>query len=219
VRVSRHVVAGGLVAALVVHFGFTLLYLMPANPIGLRVRPVVSGYVDPFFTQNWALFAPDPIVDTRELLVSCRHPDGRGGSTDTPWANITTPLRDKRAEYRVGPSNAIERAQMGPLHLVLAPGDPLIERLARDKAKEFAALIDEYEQERKQNAERGHRLLRRVASAACDRLVGRGAATQVAMRMLVTPSPPFSRRAEPMSASETRYVDFPWGPYESVALF
>lgn len=218
-RISRHVVAGGLITALTVHFALTLLYLMPANPVGLRVRPAVSAYMDPFFTQNWALFAPDPIVDTRELLVSCRIRDGHGGATDTAWANITSPLRDKRAEYRVGPANAIERAQMGPLHLVLAPGDPLIERLARDKGKEFAALIADYEQERKRTAERGHRLLRRVASAACDRLYGDGAATEVAMRMLVTESPPFSRRAEPLSSSATRYVDFPWGPYERVALF
>ena len=220
-RLAPHLVAGSLILALAVHFGFTLLYLAPANAVGLRARPVVSGYMEPFFRQNWSLFAPDPLVDTRQLLVSCRVADGRGGTRDTDWADITTPLRDQRYTYRLGPSSALERTQMGPLHMILAPEDPLIERLAErdDPKKEFAALLSRYEAERTGTADRGQRLLRRVASVACDRIVGPGVATEVATRMRVTESPPFSRRHEPLSSSTSRYVDFPWGPHEPVTPF
>jgi len=220
-RLAPHLVAGTLILALAVHFGFTLLYLAPANAVGLRARPIVNRYMEPYFRQNWSLFAPDPLVDTRHLLVSCRVSDGRGGTRDTEWADITTPLREKRAVYRVGPSAPLERTQMGPLHMILAPGDRLVERLARRKDAEaqFASLLAEYESERARAAERGHRLLRRVASAACDRILGAGATSAVAMRMRVTESPPFSHRSDPLSTSASRYVEFPWGPYERVTLF
>ena len=171
----------------------------------------------PYFTQAWTLFAPDPIVDTRELLVSCRIARPDGATEDSPWLDITTPLRDQRARYRIGPASALERAQSGGLHMVLAPPDPLIARLA-DTAKNDLAYVA-YKEQRAAMIEQGHRLLRRVASAACDRAYGRDATTEVAVRMLRTPSPPFSQRRAPLSASQTTYLEFPRGRYESVAPF
>jgi hypothetical protein len=213
----HHVTAAALVAALVFHFSATCLYLTPPNAIALRWRPTVDRYMTPYFAQAWTLFAPDPIVDTRELLVSCRIARADGSFEDSPWLDITTPLRDQRARYRIGPASALERAQTGGLHIVLAPPDPLIERLGADAENDpaFAA----YKAQRAAVVEQGQRLLRRVASAACDRAYGRGVTTEVAVRMLRTPSPPFSHRRAPLSESETTYVDFPRGPYEPVAAF
>ena len=205
------------ITALVFHFSATCLYLTPPNAIALRWRPTVDRYMTPYFAQAWTLFAPDPIVDTRELLVSCRIVRPDGSVEDSPWLDITTPLRDQRARYRIGPASALERAQTGGLHIVLAPPDPLIERLGDDAENDPAYAA--YKAQRDKIVEQGHRLLRRVASAACDRTYGDGVTREVAVRMLRTPSPPFSQRRAPLSESETTYVDFPRGPYERVAAY
>lgn len=216
-RSVHHVTAAALVAALVFHFSATCLYLTPPNAIVLRARPAVDRYMSPYFAQAWTLFAPDPIVDTRELLVSCQIARPDGSTEDSPWLDITTPLRDQRARYRIGPASALERAQTGGLHIVLAPPDPLIERLAENGEHDPAYVA--YKEQRAAMVEQGNRLLRRVASASCDRAYGRGATTEVGVRMLRTPSPPFSQRRAPLSSSETTYIDFPRGPYEPVAPF
>src|SRR4051794_17762784 len=71
-RRALKLLPGVLVMVLSIHFGMTLVYLMPLNPIVLRVAPVVDGYMVPWFVQDWHLFAPNPINETHMLLVSCR---------------------------------------------------------------------------------------------------------------------------------------------------
>jgi hypothetical protein len=215
VRVLHHLVAGALIAVLVVHFTLTLGYLTPPNAIGIRLRPVIDRYMEPYFSQAWSLFAPDPVVDTRELLVSCRVRDPDGSQRDTAWANITSPLRAQRAVYRIGPSNTVERAQLGPLHVVLAPAAPTTPPDAAPTGTGATTVAEDPATARR--TEDGRRLLRRVASAVCDRSQGAGVTVAVAVRMLRTESPPFSRRHEPLSTSKTTYLDFPWGPHERVA--
>lgn len=203
---------------LIVHFAFTVAYLMPPNPLRLEHQAAISGYMEPYFAQNWSLFAPDPIVDTRLLLVACRR-RGHGPDAHVSWTNITAPLRRTRATQRIGPVLAIERNQMGALHSVFAPEDPLIARLAAVDAEKYASVIATYDAVRSRIAERGLRVLRRVASAECDRLHGAGGTSEVGMRMVIIKSPPFSRRGQPLERGETHYVDLPWGSHERVAAY
>ena len=53
--------AGLLAIVLGLHFVITLIYLMPLNPIKLRLAPLITGYMQPFFAQDWRFFAPEPI--------------------------------------------------------------------------------------------------------------------------------------------------------------
>jgi hypothetical protein len=169
-------------------------------------------------SQNWALFAPDPTADTRLLLVSCRIPQADGELVETPWVNITAPLREVKGRYRIGPANRLERAQMAPLYLMFPPGDPMLERAAQRNEKHiFDEVLAEYEELRRDAVVQGQRLLTRVASAECDRAYGAGRVTEVATRMVTIEPPKFSKRREPDSAGETQYVQFPWKPYEHVA--
>src|SRR5262245_53866178 len=68
-RHALRLVPGVLVMVLSFHFGMTMVYLMPLNPIVLRAAPVVDGYMVPWFVQDWHLFAPNPINETHMLLV------------------------------------------------------------------------------------------------------------------------------------------------------
>jgi hypothetical protein len=217
-QVLRHAVPAVLIAALAVHFTCTLVYLMPPNPMSVRARPVVGSYMEPFFSQNWSLFAPDPVADTRLLLVSCRVEEPDGSATETPWANITSPLRAVKSRYRVGPANQLERAQLAPLYMIFPPGDALIEKVASQNEEHlFDEVLAQYEEARRKTLTDGTRLLTRVGSAECDRIHGTGRTREVALRMVTIEPPKFSQRHLPDSAGDTLYVQFPWAPYESVA--
>jgi hypothetical protein len=202
-------------AVLSIHFAATLVYLMPANPVKLRLLPVVSRYIEPFFTQKWELFAPDPLVDTRLLLVSCRLDDG----SETEWSDMTTPLREAYYHNRLSPSARIDRAQQSSIHLIYRPDDPLFARLLRLKedTAEYRELAAQYGQERLQLATRGKRVLSRTGAVECDRLYGTGRTQAVRVRMVQIKAPPFSKRQLTNAAGETKYVDFEWAPYESVS--
>src|SRR5262245_59862813 len=81
-----------LAIVLSIHFVLTLLYLLPLNPTTLRLAPVVAGYMAPFFVQDWRLFAPDQISETRILQVACRLRLAPGSTVETAWMDISTPL-------------------------------------------------------------------------------------------------------------------------------
>ena len=88
-RWSRALVAGmtlAVTAVVVVHLAATFLYNAPANPVSQRYTKQVNWWMQPLFSQNWRLFAPNPIsenveVDARASVV----PDGR----TTGWVNLS----------------------------------------------------------------------------------------------------------------------------------
>jgi len=83
----------------VFHFGATALYLLPANPLTNLYSQSVSAYMDPIFTQNWNLFAPEPATSSLKMWHSC--------SDDKSWTQWQDPIhslikkhQDNRFTYR-----------------------------------------------------------------------------------------------------------------------
>ncbi len=75
---------------LIVHFGFILISVAPPNPMSASpVDNMAHRYVDPIFTQDWKLFAPQP-VDS-DVRVYAR---GWVENFDKPWINLTDPLTE-----------------------------------------------------------------------------------------------------------------------------
>jgi hypothetical protein len=209
-----------LIAALVIHYAFTLAFLTPLNPVKLRALPLINAYMVPLFEQRWELFAPDPLVDTRYLLVSCRLKREGGGVDERPYSNMTAAYRELKHRYRLTPADRLERAQFAPIHMMMGEQDALAKRLLAhpdNDSPEFAKAREVIEENRNERGRAGVRLLDRVASAECDRLYGRGRATEVRVRMAIVKSPPFSQRQRPTEQGEAKYIDFPWGKYVEVA--
>jgi hypothetical protein len=77
----------GLVA---LHVTITFFFNAPANPIKDAARGEINGYMQPFFGQNWSLFAPNPINSEDTVLVRARVADDvTGEERVTEWVNAT----------------------------------------------------------------------------------------------------------------------------------
>lgn len=205
---------------LVLHFAVTCLYLSPLNPIKIALLEYVSEYMQPFFQQRWDLFAPNPLVDTRMLLISCRIKNERGELEERPWSNMSAPFRAQKQRYRLTPADRIDRAHMASIHLLFEKPDALADKLLNtpDDTPEYKRAIEVIEHDRKARQELGTELMARVASAECDRLYGAEHTTAVRTRMVVIKSPPFSKRWSSLEEDgQTSYVDFDWLPYQRVA--
>lgn len=208
-----------LILVLTFHFLMTLAYLTPLNPMKLYFQHVNLAYMQPFFSQNWQLFAPNPVHDTRVLMVSCRIRDTDGKMITTEWSDISTPLREAFYENRLVPADRLERLQTGVTRVIFGQDEVLVELQERrsEADNEFNKMVDELMQKEEQNKQEATEVLNRIGSSHCDRLYGKDRTEEVRVRLAVLEFPRFSQRHLPNEEGELSYVLFDWAPYERVA--
>lgn len=208
-RVQR-IALGLSLAALTFHFGMTLLYLTPVNPIKMATEGPIAAYMLPWFEQRWELFAPSPASTSRVLLVACRTQDGEA---DPPWHDVTTPLLEAKYAYRVTPSDRLHRVVQAATAMVLGLKRPIIDKMrARpDDFKDDLIAIDKSDETR---VGMGERTLTRIGSSYCDRLLGAGRTTEVRARIVLRDLPPYSRRTDDERTGKVRVFDLEWQPHQ-----
>jgi hypothetical protein len=200
------------------HFLLTLAYLMPLNPIKLRMAPLLERYMHPFFAQDWRLFAPDPISETRVLFLSCRLRQADGTAVETVWADVSTPWWDAQAHQRASAA-WLSRPQDYAVQRYFDRGELLAQlerhRTAHDSPlNRLATELQIAEDERRTLATR---MLARLGTAYCERWYGEGRTTATRFCLAVLRFPRFSERQLPDSAGTLRYYPLEWLPYERVA--
>lgn len=209
-RRAHRITLGLALAALTFHFGMTLLYLTPTNPIRMAVAGPVESYMLPWFEQRWELFAPSPVGPSRFLLVACRT---REDEVDPPWHDLSSALLEAKYRYRITPADRLQRAVQAATGMIFPAKRPLVDKM-RTRPGDFQedlARIDEVEGSRRQV---GERVVARLASADCDRRHGEGRTIAVRGRIVLRESPPYSRRTEDDRAGEVKVVDLDWQPYQ-----
>jgi hypothetical protein len=225
VRVITAVSAVFVVVLFCVHFGMTFVYNSPINPIKLRTAGTVAAWIEPYFAQNWNLFAPKPIDENRGMLVRAqvRSPDGR--IQVTRFYDMTTPANREAQERRWWPSRAV-RLVSGALQM-LTYEDPLAlavqetrTRLLQDRTAVGSASKPGAQVEQglagipPTIAERDYRrralmLIQRIATLEARRQFGtRVDAVQV--RVIRHTFPRFSQRSKADDAGPVIFEDLPW---------
>ncbi|MGE7921226.1 DUF5819 family protein [Viridibacillus sp. NPDC093762] len=91
------------------HFFMTALYVLPFNPISHKLNKTVNSYINPFFTQNWQLFAPDPLSNAIYVYVQVKDKQGE----ESKWIDISTPLYEANHANRFSPVNMLVRLGTG----------------------------------------------------------------------------------------------------------
>ncbi|HEV2639207.1 MAG TPA: DUF5819 family protein [Actinocrinis sp.] len=115
------VLTAGLVG---LHLGATFLYNAPSNPVSQKYAGPLRDWMTPVFTQNWQLFAPNPLSE--EIDVQARGSVAGSGQV-TAWRDLS--VADVQATvHNPVPSqvtlNALRNAVLEWLATHDAQGDP-----------------------------------------------------------------------------------------------
>jgi hypothetical protein len=204
------------------HVAATTVYVMPDNPLRLRLAPLVSRYIHPYFDQAWKLFAPDPAVPIHHLAVSCRIDAGGATPVETPPIEVTSALYSRQQRERIGPAQRLLRTQTAALGLLGGPREELVAKVLRLRAAGVPQVTD-FTARLEQALRTRHRhtldVLVRITSAECDRLHPGAKVRDVRpIWMLVEPLP-FSRRDRPLSEAPVSTYDLGWFSHERVAPY
>ncbi|MDM7884502.1 DUF5819 family protein [Curtobacterium sp. RHCKG23] len=169
----------------------------PVTPISFALAPVAHR-IEPWFSQSWQLFAPDPISEERGVLarVMC-------GRRATGFVDITTPGISRSNSRRVFPSR--ESRVISNLLVQRFMEDPVSERLA-EKNIERPRQLDDEAQRAQDEAEQ---LLARYAAQRIDCAKG-SHPTAVQLRYVFHRFPGWSRRTAPDSPEHTRVEESQW---------
>lgn len=108
VLVIEKITAFTLYLLLFIHFSLVGLTLLPSNPISHVFKLQIRGYVDPFFTQNWNLFAPNPIASNQTLLIKFTS-YSQGDSISSKWLDIKEVVHKNRTRSFWSPLQRLEK--------------------------------------------------------------------------------------------------------------
>jgi hypothetical protein len=202
----------------VVHFGLLAIYLAPMGEFKAELSPVLASYTGRYFSQGWALFAPDPDGSSKHVQVACKLERGDGTTVDTPFYDVSERFYSKTWQTRLGPNHRLQRAYMAPIYVVggARHGFELLEyRAKRDPAS--AELLAKKRVEAAENAwQAATRMATRSASMECKRQFPDAQITQVNAVVDLVQAPPFHTRHSG-GTQKSRRLDFGWQPFESTA--
>lgn len=210
----------GACAALTVHFIFTLLYVLPANPLNVQYRQHITRYMSPVFNQHWGLFAPNPPYESKSVLVGCRVRQEDGSEVETELVNVTQRLLEAQRAFPLTPAVYLMRAQVGPLPIMFPMKSDLqrrIETAEVEATPELEAMRTGYEEERKKLHAKGLEFMARVASAECRRLHPGKDIVSVRPVAVLQSVPKFSQRHLESAPTQHRTHDLGWHAYVPLA--
>jgi hypothetical protein len=175
--------------------------------------------MNPYFSQTWELFGPNPSGRSKTVLVSCRV--GRGGvESESDWYDITTALMRQHHTDRLSGAQLLLRAENPSYHLFPSE-DPVlatIRELPQDDP-DIAAAVRDLEQGGQAEFEVGLRVFSRVASGYCDAEFGRGETLAVRGRVAFSDPPEFRKRHRPGPVPPPQVYETEWLKHESVERY
>lgn len=104
-----------IVGVVALHLIAVTIAALPTNAFSAAARPVTS-YLSPYFTQNWRLFAPNPISADRTFWVRGAYENANGQTETTEWVNWSDVELDVITHHLVGGrAGYITKKMIGPL--------------------------------------------------------------------------------------------------------
>lgn len=180
------------------HFALTFFYVMPWNPVKVHLQPLLDVTIGTYFTQNWGLFAPNPVSSDDVLLVRCFSREEAEtvttkGLPDSGWHDLSTPLWEKFHANRFSAYDRLGRAQSGAARQYLS-GGPDLEPWAESCRKGVEESCRIFEERLKFARADAALMLSKVGSSYCNEIHGPGSQTKVALRLQQTLAVPWSER-------------------------
>ncbi|GEA81925.1 DUF5819 family protein [Cellulomonas uda] len=198
----------GLVAAVLgTHLAVTALYVAPPNPLKYALQRPVNAWIQPFFEQNWQLFAPDPVRTDSGVLVRATTRDGE----DTDFLTINAPYLEAR-HHNPLPDRSYYTVS-GVMHAFLMSRDAAVEAAyPADPPADLPILLpdDELADVPAHTREAYEDTLRNLHDAAADAARRTwGDVTRIQVRLVTHEFPRWSQRHDD-GLGEISHVTLPW---------
>lgn len=196
----------------VIHFLILFLHTGPINPVYTKYRIAIEEYVNPLLTQNWNLFAPDPVEETQNILIQYRT-----STNDTSdWYNISAPFIDSNQSNIISPYNKAARIPSG-LYFGIFKENELISQMEKNTSEEEfdqAINMSKIEKSRLKQVD----LLYRFANSAIP-LITSEEVKEVKVKIMNVKAVPFSERNNPDYEQKIEDLEFEWREYFPVLSF
>lgn len=216
--VSATLVKGIALLWLPVHFAVTVLLVLPLNPIKAQYEVFLQREFGRFFSQNWSLFAPNPINVNNDLLARCMTEseflafDGKTHPTQG-WSSLTAPVLERHQENRFSAYDRLSRPQTNFVRAFVSGSDGQYDALRLCQGGDEGACRL-YERMAAEQRRIYGPMLARIASAYCKETQPSSAPHAVALRLRQAFAPPWSKRNEADAAAPV-VMDLGVYPYSS----
>ena len=185
---------------LVGHFALTVVHVMPLNPLKNEVGDFADSLLNPWFAQNWSLFAPDPVQTNYSLLVrplssaEAQAYDAAGALPDDGWYDLSAPLWGRFQANRFSAYDRLTRAHSTAIRQWFSGGPDLVAIVASCKKGDQDAC-EQFSETYADRRDVSGGMLGRTASSFC-RDLERSARScdRVALRIRSVGSVPWSQR-------------------------
>ncbi|WP_018922918.1 DUF5819 family protein [Salsuginibacillus kocurii] len=196
------------------HFLFTLLDVIPFNPVSAKHNNQVYEYMEPLFNQTWELFAPDPVADNRTIYMQIKEENGE----KSDWYDITSPKIEQNHSNLFSPHNRLVRIPTSSV-ISLFQEDSTSSLIKDNLTNEenHLTLEENLENHLDLHQERAKHKMYRYAFSEAGRLYEETNIAEVQLRLEITEVVPFSERNNEEYESESQYIEFPWEAYTNVA--
>jgi hypothetical protein len=204
---------------LVMHFTLTLLFVLPVNPIKIRLSPLLDVTIGSFFYQNWSLFAPNPAASDEALIAHCfdRPVDvvSQAPLPEDGWYDMSLPLWRRHQHHRFAAYDRLARPHTNALRQYLS-GSASLRPYLDSCRKGSTASCDLYARMTAADRRYAISILRMVASSFCLEAKSGARSQSFALRARETTGFPWSERYSPDERPH-QDVDIGLFPVEPVA--
>lgn len=174
----------------------------PLSPAKLVYGDWVAEYLDPYFSQNWQLFAPTPVSDDRGILARATCADG----SVSQYYDVSARGVEKAQSSRFFPSREV---RVVSAHLQnITSSEEILRRVRQKQTNDKKPVLPPLPYEKATEAEAVKGLSRYAYDqmpAACN-----GKAVKVQVRMYVHELPPWSKRRDSSAEGKVLVKDFAW---------
>ena len=189
------------------YFASAVITTAPITPLTLVHGDRANRLLSPYVSQNWQLFAPDPISEDRGIAAKVRCEDG----SESEYVDVTTPHVEAIHRSRFFPSRMSRVVSNGIMHVFLQ--DPFLIRLREGAtdARAPAALpaVEELTPQERETRERGERTLHRFAAwALADSCAG--PVDEVRIRYVIHRFPRWSERERWRETGDIEVLETAW---------
>jgi len=108
-QIVKYLLYYGTVFYLIFHFSIVALFVAPDNPISHTHKQEISDYIYPLFSQNWNLFAPNPINSNHTLEFQFHFINEKNDTTHSAWYDVLSSVSSTRKSLYFSPLQRIEK--------------------------------------------------------------------------------------------------------------